>query len=109
MAAPGSHVARVVWDGESQWTANELLREAASGATSRSLLAEAREWLCAALADGPRSAGDILREARDAGIGRNILYAARKIEGVQIGKERVAGGRWVWSYPARAWRTSRRF
>jgi hypothetical protein len=102
VAAPDSHVARVVWDGESQWTAQELLREGESGATSRSLLAEAREWLSAALADGPRSAGDVLREARDAGIGRNILYAARKIEGVQIGKERVAGGRWVWSYPAGA-------
>jgi hypothetical protein len=101
VAAPDSHVARVVWDGESQWTAQELLREADSGATSRSLLAEARDWLSAALADGPRSAGDILREARDAGIGRNILYAARKIEGVQIGKERVPGGRWVWSYPVR--------
>ena len=47
--------------------------------------------------DGPRSAGDILREASEAGIGRNVLYAARKLEGVSIGKERVAGGRWVWS------------
>jgi hypothetical protein len=102
VAAPGSHVARVVWDGESQWTADQLLRETASGATLRSLLAEAREWLSASLADGPRSAGDILREARDAGIGRDILYAARKIERVMIGKERVAGGRWVWSHPARA-------
>src|SRR5687768_2286621 len=102
MAAPGSHVARVVWDGESQWTADQLLREAAAGATSRSLLTEAREWLSAALADGPRSAGEILREARGAGIGRDVLYAARKIEGVAIGKERVAGGRWVWSYPASA-------
>jgi hypothetical protein len=53
-----------------------------------------------ALADGPRSARDVLREASEAGIGRNVLYAARKLEGVSIGKERVAGGRWLWSYPA---------
>jgi hypothetical protein len=100
LASPGSHVARVVWDGESQWTAGQLLRESASGVASHSVLTDAREWLRAVLADGPRSAGDIVREAREAGIGRDHLYAARKREGVSIGKERVAGGRWVWSYPA---------
>jgi hypothetical protein len=100
LASLGSQVARVVWDGESQWTAGQLLRESASGVVSRSLLTEAREWLRAALAEGPRSATDILREAREAGIGRDVFYAARKLEGVSIGKERVAGGRWVWSYPA---------
>jgi AAA domain-containing protein len=99
LASPGSHVARVVWDGESEWTADQLLRESASGVASHSLLTDAREWLRAALADGPRSARNILREAHEAGIGRNVLYAARKLEGVSISKERVAGGRWVWSYP----------
>jgi hypothetical protein len=99
-SCPGSDVARVVWDGESQWTADQLLRESASGIASRSLLDDAREWLRAALADGPRSAGDILHEARQAGVGRDVLYAARKLEGVSIDKERVAGGRWVWSYSA---------
>jgi hypothetical protein len=102
LASPGSQVARVVWDGESQWTAGQLLRESASGVPPHSLLAEAQEWLRAALADGPRPARQILREAADAGIGRNILYAARKFEGVTIGKERVAGGHWVWSYPVSA-------
>jgi hypothetical protein len=97
VSSPGSHVARVVWDGECHWTADQLLRESASGLASHSLLTDAREWLRAALANGPRSARDILREAREAGIGRNVLYAARKLEGVSIGKERVAGGRWVWS------------
>jgi hypothetical protein len=100
LSSPGSHVARVVWEGESQWTADQLLRESASAFPSHSLLGDAREWLRVALADGPRSAGDIMREAREAGIGRNVLYGARKLEGVSLGKERVAGGRWVWSYPA---------
>jgi hypothetical protein len=100
MTSPDSHVARVVWDGESQWTANQLLRESASGVASRSLLAEAREWLRAALADGPRPARDILREAREAGIARDLLYAARKFEGVSVSKQRVAGGHWIWLYPA---------
>ncbi len=100
LSSPGIHVARVVWDGESGWTADQLLRESASGVALHSLLADARDWLRAALADGPRPARDILREAREAGIGRDLLYAARKLEGVSIGKERVAAGRWVWSYPA---------
>jgi hypothetical protein len=98
LSSPGSDVARVVWEGESQWTAGQLLRESASGVPTHSLLADAREWLRAALADGPRSARDILREARDAGIGRDLLYAARKLESVAIAKERVPGGRWVWSH-----------
>jgi len=101
ISSPDSHVARVVWDGESHWTADQLLRESASGVALHSLLTDAREWLRAALADGPRPARDVLREAREAGIGRDVLYAARKIDGVSIGKERVAGGRWVWSYPSR--------
>jgi hypothetical protein len=102
VAPPGSHVARVVWDGESQWQGDQLLRESISGVAPRSLLAEAQEWLRAALADGPRPAREILRDASEAGIGRNLLYAARKLEGVRIGKERVAGGRWVWSSTASA-------
>jgi hypothetical protein len=97
VAPPGSHVARVVWNGESQWQGDQLLRESISGVAPRSLLAEAQEWLRAALADGPRPAREILREAGEAGIGRDLLYAARKLEGVRIGKERVVGGRWVWS------------
>jgi hypothetical protein len=102
LSSPGSDVARVVWEGESQWTAGQLLRESASGVPTHSLLADAREWLRAALADGPRSAREILREAADAGIGRNLLYTARKLEGVAIAKERIPGGRWVWSYPTGA-------
>ena len=97
---PGSQVASIAWDGESPWTAHQLLRESASDPASHSLLTEAREWLRAALADGHRSARDILRDAREAGIGRNLLYAARKLEGVSTSKERLADGRWVWSYPA---------
>ena len=106
VAPPGSHVARVVWDGESQWQGDQLLRESISGVAPRSLLAEAQEPLRAALADGPRPAREILRDAGEAGIGRDLLYAARKLEGVRIGKERVAGGRWVWSPTAERRRTS---
>jgi hypothetical protein len=79
-----------------------LLRESAPGVAPRSLLTESQEWLRAALAEGPRPGREILREASEAGLGRDLLYAARKLEGVRIGKERVAGGRWVWSSTASA-------
>ncbi len=99
VAAPGGDIARVVWDGDSHFTAAQLLREnEGENAETHSVLAEAREWLRAALAGGPRAAKDILREAGEAGIGHKILYSARRAEGVQIRKERVTGGRWVWSY-----------
>jgi hypothetical protein len=77
-----------------------LLRESDPRVAPRSLLTEAQEWLRTALVDGPRPAREILRDASEAGIGRDLLYAARKLEGVRIGKERVAGGRWLWSSAA---------
>jgi hypothetical protein len=100
VAAPGTQVARVVWDSQSEWTADQLLRESTLGRAQRSLLDDARVWLRTLLANGPRAAIDIRREAAEAGVGRNLLYAAAKAEGVHIAKERVADGRWVWSSAA---------
>ena len=45
LSSAGSDVARVVWDGESKWTAEQLLRETASGVASHSLAR--REISCA--------------------------------------------------------------
>jgi hypothetical protein len=98
---PGTSVARVVWDGESPWTAAELLhaqREAeGDGAARRSVVDEARAWLRGALAEGPRPAQELRQEAAARGIGYNALTAARKAEGVTAHKERVAHGRWIWT------------
>jgi hypothetical protein len=63
-ALPGSDVARVVWDGESQWLGAQLLRESDPRVAPRSLLTEAQEWLRTALVDGPRPAREILRDAQ---------------------------------------------
>jgi hypothetical protein len=64
---PGATIARVVWDGETPWTATELLHaqgEAADdGAARRSVVDEARDWLRAALAAGPRPASELRQEA----------------------------------------------
>jgi hypothetical protein len=98
---PGANVARVVWDGESPWTATELLhaqREATGdGAARRSAVDEARAWLRETLAAGPRSAQELRADASTHGISEKTLYAARRAEGITVAKERVPNGRWFWA------------
>ncbi len=95
----GRGVARVVWEGESPWTATQLLQAqcTAEGDEALSAVAAARTWLRDALADGPRPAREVRRDAAAAGIGYTSLTAARKAEGVTAHKERVAHGQWVWT------------
>jgi hypothetical protein len=99
--APGATVARVVWDGESPWTATQLLhmqRQAGDdGDGRRSVIDDARAWLRETLAAGPRLARELRHEASERGIGRSALYAARKAEGITIAKERTVQGSWVWA------------
>ena len=98
---PGANVARVVWDGESPWTAAELLdaqvRSLANGDAPLSAVAAARSWLREVLAAGPRPASELRQEAAARGIGQNALYAARKAEGITMSKERKVHGRWLWA------------
>jgi hypothetical protein len=98
---PGATVARVVWDGESPWTATELLQSQGQaeddGDGRRSVIDEARAWLRETLAAGPRLARELRHEASERGIGRSALYAARKAEGITIAKEHTVQGSWVWA------------
>jgi hypothetical protein len=98
---PGATVARVVWDGESPWTATQLLQVQGQagddGDVRRSVIDDARAWLREALAAGPRLARELRHEASERGIGRSALYAARKAEGITIAKERTVQGSWVWA------------
>jgi hypothetical protein len=96
---PGHGVARVVWDGETPWTAESLLRATAEGEEERSALGEARAWLRQVLADGPRPAKELVAEARAIGIAVNTYHAARKVEGVIARKEQTANGRWILTLP----------
>ncbi len=95
---PGTDVARIVWEGESPWTAGELLGRlpAEEGDESRSAVDDARAWLREALAAGPRPASELRRESAARGIGLSTLYAARKAEGIATAKEHIARGRWLW-------------
>jgi hypothetical protein len=75
-----------------------MQRDAAGdGAARRSVVDEARAWLREALADGPRTAGELRADASSHGISEKALYAARKAEGVTVAKERIPHGRWVWA------------
>src|SRR5829696_9940279 len=103
-AVPGTGIARVVWDGESPWTAAELLQGQADddGDLRRSVVDDARAWLRETLAAGPRLARELRQEASQRGIGRSALYAARKAEGIAIAKEHTVQGSWVWALGATA-------
>jgi hypothetical protein len=98
---PGAEVARVVWEGESRWTAAALLRAAEDEDRdeTRSALEEARAFLRAALADGPRPAKEVQAEAEARGIAVKTLRAARKAEGIVARKEQSAHGQWLVALP----------
>ncbi|MBI4491368.1 MAG: AAA family ATPase [Chloroflexi bacterium] len=76
LEAVASGAVRVVWEGAVQHTASSLLAQSADG-EERGALAEARDFLREVLADGPRPARDVQREARDASITEITLRRAR--------------------------------
>lgn len=96
---PGSGVARVVWEGESCWTASQLLHAAVETTSVRSALAEARQWLRAALAAGPRPSKALQQEAAAHGHAARTLVRARRAETIVVRKEPGRNGRWTWELP----------
>ena len=60
----------------------------------RSVIDKAPAWLREALAAGPRLARELRDEARERGIGRSALNAARKAEAITITKEPTVLGSW---------------
>jgi len=96
---PRLGVTRVVWEGETSWTAEALLRATAEGEEERSVLGEARAWLRQVLADGPRPAKELVAEARTMGFAVRTYHTARKAEGVIARKEQALNGRWFLMLP----------
>jgi hypothetical protein len=96
---PRLGVARVVWEGETPWTAEALLRATAEGEEKHSALGEARSWLRQVLADGPRPARELQTEARTMGISFGAYHSARKAEGVIARKEQPLNGGWIVMLP----------
>jgi AAA domain len=93
-------VALVVWKGESQRTADELVQVAESR-QERSRLDEACDFLRDVLSDGPRLVTLVEKEAREAGLAPATLRRAKDALGVVARKSTLADGKWVWALPPR--------
>jgi hypothetical protein len=92
--------ARVVWDGASARTANDLVRPRVDEEEAPAL-AEAVRVLQEVLADGPLSAGNVKRFAAQAGVAERTLQRARHALGVTARRQGFGPGAvYVWAMPA---------
>ncbi|HKT32837.1 MAG TPA: AAA family ATPase [Gammaproteobacteria bacterium] len=79
-------------------TADEALAVMNEHVEDRSQTDEAVDWLRVLLADGPRKAGEVQREARQAGISDKALRRARERLKVRPSKSGFSGA-WTWTLP----------
>jgi hypothetical protein len=81
-------------------TAEEIITAAAQSAECRPALDEACEWLRSALADGPQSANELKRVAKEDGIRDRTLVRAKARLGIVAGRSGFGlGGTWTWQLP----------
>ena len=91
-------VARIVWRGQSELNASQILRPPVDE-EEKSALAEAKEFLMDELRDGPMAAKQVKKNARDADIAERTLKRA-KAE-LKVGSTKEADGSWTWSLPTK--------
>jgi AAA domain len=92
--------ARVVWDGASRHTANDLVRPPVDEDEAPAL-AEAAGVLKEILSDGPLAAGNVKKLAAQAGVAERTLHRARKALGVTTRRQGFGQGAYYrWSMPA---------
>ncbi len=96
VASAHSGAARVEWMGETKLKADRLL-SAPAGPGKRSAQAEAEAFLREALADGPKEATVVMREAEEADIAKATLQRAKKALNVRSDKK--GDGPWFWTLP----------
>jgi len=88
---------RIVWDGESTWTADALASHAMN-TEERPRADEAQDWLRDALGDGPKTAKDLFRAADAEGIPRRTLQRAADV--LKVSKARKGFGEGsLWALP----------
>jgi hypothetical protein len=93
-------VARVVWDGASKHTAADLVRPRVDDDEAPAL-AEAARVLKEILANGPLSAGNVKKQAAQAGVAERTLHRARQALGVTYRRQGFGqGAYYVWAMPA---------
>ncbi|MEY9859721.1 hypothetical protein ABH935_005354 [Catenulispora sp. GAS73] len=91
----GKHC-RIQWEGESPYTADQLIAAEVSGGNQRK---SASAFLLEALKDGPRPTVDVEEEASELGISERTLNSARKKLGVKAIKPKGKGNAWWMSLP----------
>lgn len=91
-------LARVVWEGVSQHTADSLNAQGSSQ-EDRSELHDAEEFLRDALGDGPMLAATVRKLARDAGVAEATLRRAKASLRIVSRKARTQDGQWTWGLP----------
>ncbi|MBN1443135.1 MAG: AAA family ATPase [Planctomycetes bacterium] len=96
LEAAGATV-RIAWERDPIWTSADDVLAAGSG-RGRGADSAAAAWLRDELADGPRAAKDLVRDAREAGISEKQLRQGREDLGVRPAKSGFGGG-WIWSLP----------
>ncbi|GAA3565858.1 hypothetical protein GCM10022222_57080 [Amycolatopsis ultiminotia] len=99
-STPDSHVAKVVWYGESAHQASELLTTTTEEASEQS---DAVAFIDKYLVDcgGKSPAKDVLTQGEKGGFTRSTMYRAAKTLGVRKEKDGMRG-RWWWTHPADA-------
>ena len=89
---------RIVWDGESSWTADALAAHA-TNSEERPRADEAKDWLINALGNGSKSAKELFKAADSEGIPRRTLQRAADV--LRINKLRKGFGEGsLWSLSA---------
>jgi putative DNA primase/helicase len=89
----------ILWETEPvKITADDALAALATDGNSRTAKAEAIDFLQSALVRGPVAAGDIKRQASEAGITAKALRMAKEALGIKPEKSGFEGG-WVWNLP----------
>lgn len=97
LEADESGPAHVVWGGVCNHNANRLL-EAPATDEERTAVDDAKDFLQAVLADGPKPSGEVYSEANGAGISKRTLERAKNALGVESSKQGLGGG-WAWKFP----------
>lgn len=90
---------RIAWLGGVEVTADRLVAAAQEGDKERGARAEAADWLAYFLANGPRPAAELFREAGKAGHSQVTIRRASESLRVEKRKNGFHGG-WEWALPA---------
>jgi RecA-family ATPase len=98
---PGDWTVRVAWDGETTYSAAELLT--AEDPEERSAADEARAFLIEELASGRQPAADVKRNAIKIGIAERTLKRAKRKLAIEAERDGFgADGTWYWRLPVAA-------